>query len=67
MEIGYPFSLYDTDQDWAIGDFELLDAIDEWAKGDLGDFELLDLIDLWAAGCYQWDTVSERHKPGCAP
>ncbi len=50
-----------------MGDFELLDAIDEWAKGDLGDFELLDLIDLWAAACYQWDSVSEIHKPGCAP
>jgi len=46
------YNAYDTDQDCAIGDFELLDAIDDWALGLLGDFELLDLIDYWASGPY---------------
>ncbi len=52
------------DQDWAIGDFELLDAIDAWAKGNLEDFDLLDLIDFWAAGGYQWDPLSRVYKAG---
>lgn len=43
---------YDTDCDCSIGDFELLDAIDDWAKGNLDDFGLLDLIDYWAKGSY---------------
>ena len=43
---------YDTDQDCIIGNFELLDAIDDWAIGNLGNFPLLDLIDYWAAGSY---------------
>jgi hypothetical protein len=53
---------YDKNQDWAIGDFELLDSIDVWAQGHLGDFELLDLIDYWAAGCYKWDDISSKWK-----
>jgi len=61
-----PFNPYDTNpQDWVIGDFELLDAIDGWAIGNLGDFGLLDLIDFWAAGCYQWDAVTSNHNAGC--
>jgi hypothetical protein len=56
---------YDIDQNWVIGDFELLNAIDYWAIGSLGDFELLDLIDFWAGGCYHWDAVSEDCKTGC--
>ena len=43
---------YDTDEDCVIDDFELLNAIDDWAAGNLGDFELLDLIDFWAGGSY---------------
>ncbi len=62
VTIGYPFNSYDKDQDWIIGDFELLDAIDDWAKGNLGDFELLDLIDYWAKGSYCWDTIAEKYK-----
>jgi N-acetylneuraminic acid mutarotase len=46
------YHLYDTNQDCIIGDFELLNAIDDWAVGNLGDFELLDLIDDWASGNY---------------
>ncbi len=57
-----PISSYDTNQDWIIGDFELLNAIDNWAAGNLGDFELLDLIDFWAYGSYCWDYVEEKHK-----
>lgn len=64
--VGRPFHLYDDpDQDLSIGDFELLDAIDDWAQGNLGDFELLDLIDLWAAGCYHWDASAHEYEPGC--
>jgi len=61
---GYPCHRYDKDCDWVIGDFELLDAIDEWAAGNLGDFELLDLIDLWAEGSYCWDKWNNTYKPG---
>jgi len=57
--------IHDTNSDWSIGDFELLNAIDDWASGALGDFALLDLIDFWAAGCYHWDSDSQRHKQGC--
>ena len=46
------YNAFDTDQDCAIGDFELLNAIDQWAQGDLGDFPLLNLIDYWAVGSY---------------
>ncbi len=58
---------YDTNQDWIIGDFELLDAIDCWADPfcDLDDFDLLDLIDFWAAGCYRLDPATNTHKAGC--
>ena len=59
------FHQYDTNQDWLIGDFELLNAIDAWAVGSLDDFGLLDLIDFWAAGCYQWDALSGSHIAGC--
>ncbi len=55
---------YDTNQDWIIGNFELLDAIDAWAGGGLGNFELLDLIDYWAFGSYCWDTATSSHKAG---
>jgi hypothetical protein len=60
-----PFSPYDTNQDWIIGNFELLNAIDNWAAGSLGNFELLDLIDFWAAGCYHLDVSSGERKAGC--
>ncbi len=59
------YNQYDTDENNEIGDFELLNAIDDWASGLLGDFELLDLIDFWAAGCYHWDALSGSHKAGC--
>ncbi len=61
-----PFSPYDTNQDWIIGDFELLNAIDDWAVGNMDDFDLLDLIDYWAAGCYQWDSLNNQYKSGCS-
>ncbi len=54
----------DTGSDDVIGDFELLDYIDQWAAGHVGDFDLLDTIDLWAAGHYYWDTASSKFKPG---
>jgi peptidyl-prolyl cis-trans isomerase B (cyclophilin B) len=54
----------DANADWEIGDFELLDYIDQWAGGHVGDFELLDCIDLWAAGHYYWDENDEKFKPG---
>ena len=60
-------SYHDADtknQDWVIGDFELLDYIDQWAAGHVGDFDLLDCIDLWAAGHYYWDEASSTFKPG---
>ena len=59
------FHPYDIDQDWAIGDFELLNATDDWAGGSLGDFELLYLVEFWVAGCYQWDAVTGTHQVGC--
>jgi len=46
------YNAYDTNQDCRIGDFELLNAIDQWAQGNLGDFPLLNLIDYWATGPY---------------
>jgi hypothetical protein len=55
----------DKDNNWEIGDFELLDAIDDWAIDMLDDFDLLDLIDYWAAGCYNWDYAAGGHKAGC--
>lgn len=36
--------------DGKVGDFELLDYIDLWAKGLVGDFDLLEAIDNWAHG-----------------
>ena len=50
--ISVQYNAYDTDQDCTIGDFELLNAIDQWAQGNLGDFPLLNLIDYWATGSY---------------
>jgi subtilisin family serine protease len=47
-----PLDSYDVDENYAIGNFELLEAIDDWAIGNLGNFDLLDLIDLWAGGPY---------------
>ncbi len=61
-----PFHPYDIDQNWIIGDFELLNAIDDWAGGSLGDFDLLNLIDFWAVGCYQWDALNNQYKSGCS-
>ncbi len=58
-------NLYDANEDWSIGDFELLDAIDAWAIGILGDFDLLDLIDFWAVGCYHRDNVADKFVSGC--
>ncbi len=46
------YNAYDTNQDCTIGDFELLNAIDQWAQGNLDDFPLLNLIDYWASGPY---------------
>ncbi|MCP4454091.1 MAG: BcpO-related WXXGXW repeat protein [Planctomycetes bacterium] len=54
----------DKDGNMAIGDFELLDHIDQWASDQVGDFDLLDCIDLWAAGHYYWDEASSEFKPG---
>ncbi len=56
---------YDKDEDWVIGDIELLEAIDDWAAEILGDFELLDIIDFWAAKNYCWDSLSEEYKADC--
>ncbi len=56
---------YDTDQDWKIGDFELLAVIDDWAAGNLDDFGLLSMIDFWAKGCYHWDADTKTYKLGC--
>ena len=47
-----PYHSADLDEDQVIGDFELLDYIDQWASGQVDDFALLDSIDLWAAGQY---------------
>jgi hypothetical protein len=56
-----PTNPYDKNQDWIINDFELLDAIDAWAKnvmhGDIKancdlDFYLLNIIDLWNGDSY---------------
>ncbi|MCU0916224.1 MAG: SBBP repeat-containing protein, partial [Planctomycetes bacterium] len=57
----------DTDYDWVVGDFELLDYIDRWVDGNVGDFELLDTIDLWAAGRYYWDEADGSYKAGNQP
>lgn len=57
---------YDTDYDWVISDFEILDAIDAWVDKELDDFGLLALIDLWAQGCYCWDAAEETYAAACA-
>jgi len=59
------YNQYDIDENNEIGDFELLDAIDDWASGLLGDFDLLDLIDFWAVGCYHWDAATASYEAGC--
>jgi hypothetical protein len=68
ITIGCGCDVYDKDCDWKIGDFELLDKIDDWAKGLIGDFELLDNIDYWAYGSYCWyidiETGSCNYSPG---
>ena len=56
----------DTNQDWEVGDFELLDYIDQWAARQVEDFDLLDTIDFWAAGEYYWDESSQKHVAGHA-
>ena len=61
VTIGCDFNPHDTNTDWVIGDFEVLDAIDCWADVNCRlypaqceeDFYILDLIDLWAVGDYQ--------------
>ena len=62
-----PPNPYDTNEDWMIGDFELLDAIDAWANGAMAvligeacdvDFYLLDLIDIWKADTYEYEEDS---------
>ena len=65
LTVGNPFNAYDKDRDWVIGDFELLDSIEEWVDGNLGDFELLRLINFWASGCYHWDISLGDHKERC--
>ncbi len=59
-----PTNPYDTNADWTIGDFELLDAIDAWATGPMAtligqscdvDFYMLDLVDLWKLNVYNYD------------
>jgi hypothetical protein len=62
--VGCPYHPYDANQNWEIGPYELLDAIDDWAEDIIGDFELLDIIDLWIYGSYCWDGSSELFKPG---
>ncbi|MCU0913274.1 MAG: carboxypeptidase regulatory-like domain-containing protein, partial [Planctomycetes bacterium] len=54
----------DGDDDSVIGDFELLDYIDQWVGGQVSDFALLDTIDLWVAGHYYWDENTQSFKPG---
>ncbi len=62
-----PTNPYDTNADWTIGDFELLDAIDAWATGPMAtligqacdvDFYMLDLVDLWKLSTYSYDDQS---------
>jgi len=57
----------DTDSDYVIGDFELLDYITLWKEGLVGDFELLDTISLWKAGYYYWDESEQKFMPGEKP
>lgn len=65
--INRPAHLADTGGDYMVGDFELLDYIDQWANGQVDDFDLLDTIDLWAAGHYYWDVTAQKFKPGAQP
>ena len=63
VSTGHAFSVYDTDQDWKIGDFELLHTVDNWAGGGLvGNFGLLDVIEYWAFGSYCFDAAASIHK-----
>lgn len=39
----------DKDGDNKVGDFELLDFIEDWAQGGADDFALLSAIDVWAS------------------
>jgi hypothetical protein len=59
-----PPNPYDSNEDWTISDFELLNAIDEWAvdrmleqmKDDCDiDFYLLNVIDIWKGDLYGYD------------
>jgi hypothetical protein len=56
-----PPNPFDSNTDWMISNYELLDAIDAWAEGHItdiikqgcdSDFYLLKLIDLWMADSY---------------
>lgn len=40
----------DADNNDSVDDFELLNYIDNWAKGSVSDFELLSAIENWAKG-----------------
>ncbi len=61
-------SLWDVDPFFkpdSFGDSELLNAIDDWANGNLVESELFNFIDFWAAGCYYWDITFSSYKAGC--
>jgi hypothetical protein len=68
-----PTNPYDKNQDWIINDFELLDAIDAWAKSIIGeeikdncdiDFYLLNVIDFWKGDSYEY--IKEKSEE-CFP
>lgn len=70
VKLAYPYIPVDTDENWEISDFELLDAIDLWATNsqihgwpesiDDWDIYLLDLIDFWAGNGYQYDITGSQ-------
>jgi hypothetical protein len=68
-----PPNPYDTNEDWNISDFELLNAIDAWAIDTMIehmaddcdiDFYLLNLIDIWKGDFYGYD---QENWEACFP
>ncbi|MDI6791578.1 MAG: fibronectin type III domain-containing protein [bacterium] len=57
----------DINCDDEIDDFELLDYIDLWVKGDVDDFSLLDAVDIWVAGYGACSNLVPTYASALAP
>jgi len=54
---------FDSNADYVIDDFEVLEAVDGWHGGAVDDFGLLEAIELWRAGGYMWDEEQGEFVP----